>query len=133
MEKITRGMRNNNPFNIRKSNNKWYGKVPGKDNEFETFDTLLNGYRAGIALLCTYYNNYHLHTIFDVINRFAPSLENNTFDYIKYVSKQSHFEPYQRLSLLELLDIVAPIIAYYESRCILPSEIRLRIVRNYLK
>lgn len=133
MDNKTRGIRNNNPFNIRKSNNKWFGKIPGNDKEFETFDTLVNGYRAGISLLTTYYNKYHLHTIFDIINRFAPSLENNTSDYIKYVSKQSHYDPDQRLQLLELLDVVAPIIAYYESRCILPSEIRIRIVRNYLK
>ena len=37
----TRGYRNRNPFNIRKSNSKWAGKVPdGTDPEFEQFNMM---------------------------------------------------------------------------------------------
>lgn len=129
----TRGMRNNNPFNIRKSDNNWYGKISGTDNEFETFDTPIHGYRAGLVLLRTYYTKYHCNTIRSVIVRFAPATENNTDSYIKFLCKCTGFGADQKLTRRQLLGIVAPYIAIYESHMELPLFVRKHIIYNLIK
>ena len=78
----TRGERNNNPMNLRKSDAHWHGKVDGSDKEFETFDTAVNGIRAGAKVLMTYFHKYKLDTIRKIIFRFAPPVENDTDAYI---------------------------------------------------
>jgi len=133
MEKITRGMRNNNPFNIRKSKSRWIGKIKGTDKEFETFDSLEHGYRAGLILLANYYTKYHLHTIFDIITRFAPSTENKTYVYIDWLCRRTGFQCDETLTLRELLVAVAPFIAQYESDCILPYSVVKQIIYNVNK
>lgn len=79
----TRGKRNNNPLNIR--NNKayrWSGQI-GVDNDgFCRFDNVISGLRAAIALVRTYNDRYDLHSVRDIISRWAPPTENNTERYI---------------------------------------------------
>lgn len=83
----TRGERNNNPLNIRISGDKFQGEViPSTDKSFKQFETAAYGYRAAFRILKTYYNNYGLHTIEGLINRWAPTNENHTANYIKAVS-----------------------------------------------
>ena len=53
----TRGIRNNNPFNIKRSSSRWLGKVPFKDSSdqvFEQFTDIDYGLRAGFILLRNY-------------------------------------------------------------------------------
>lgn len=133
IRKITRGMRNNNPFNIRKSSNNWYGKIPGKDKEFEVFDTAVHGYRAGLVLLRTYYIKYRCDTIRKVIERFAPSSENNTVAYIDWLSRCTGFDADAELTKRQLLGKVAPYIAIYETNMELPLFVRKQIIYNLLK
>lgn len=56
---ITRGVRNNNPFNIKMSNkNNWLGKVKhssNTDGTFEQFISMKYGLRAGVRLLKNYF------------------------------------------------------------------------------
>lgn len=80
-----RGIRNKNPFNIKKSSNNWLGKViSDKDPTFEVFDTLEHGLRAGIKLLVNYIKHGY-DTPSKIISRFAPPCENVTTSYIHYV------------------------------------------------
>lgn len=111
----TRGLRNNNPFNIRKSKSRWIGKIKGTDKEFETFDTLEHGYRAGLILLSNYYKKYKLHSYGSILNRFAPSSENNLDNYKSYIYSHCHILPDEYISLKFLLLHIAPYIARYES------------------
>ena len=54
--KIPRGIRNNNPLNIRKGND-WQGeRHPQTDKEFEEFESLTMGFRAAFKLLKNYMN-----------------------------------------------------------------------------
>ncbi|MBQ4507401.1 MAG: structural protein P5 [Paludibacteraceae bacterium] len=80
----TRGIRNNNPLNIRISpDNKWLGKVtPNTDGSFEQFRTMQHGVRAAWKLILNYYDRHGLHTINSIVARFAPPSENNTANYI---------------------------------------------------
>lgn len=83
--KIPRGIRNNNPLNIR-IGNRWQGEVENPtDTEFEQFRDMIWGLRAGFVLLRRYIERYRLNTIRDIISRWAPSTENNTRRYIEQV------------------------------------------------
>jgi hypothetical protein len=84
---VTRGIRNNNPGNIKKSETKWKGKI-GEDGKFEIFDTPENGIRALTKIIKTYNNKYNLNTIAGIIKRWAPPHENDTKSYIKNISKK---------------------------------------------
>lgn len=87
--KIPRGIRNNNPLNIRVGNN-WQGEVSQPtDHTFEQFKEMKYGVRAAFIILRNYINRHKLNTIPKVIARWAPSNENNTLLYIKAVEKFS--------------------------------------------
>ena len=90
---IPRGIRNNNPLNIRVGN-VWLGEVPNPtDNEFEQFVSMFYGLRAGFILLRRYIRRYHLTTVPDIISRWAPGSENNTVKYIDTVCQLSGIAP----------------------------------------
>ena len=76
---LPRGIRNNNPLNIRRTGkDRWKGlsKTQG-DRAFCQFETLEYGWRAAFCLLTrTYYHKYRLYTIRTIIRRWAPSCEN---------------------------------------------------------
>lgn len=87
---MPRGLRNNNPLNIRISTDKFVGEVqPSQDKAFKQFDTMAHGYRAAFRVLRTYINNYKCDTIRKIISRWAPKNENHTENYIKVVSERS--------------------------------------------
>lgn len=84
-----RGIRNNNPLNIR-IGNVWLGEVQeNTDLEFEQFVSMEYGLRAAFILLRRYINHYKLNTINKIIQRWAPSKENNTSKYCMTVCKRS--------------------------------------------
>ena len=94
-----RGIRNCNPGNIRKTDTKWKGEVPGGDSAFETFISMSYGYRALIKLLQNYQRNHRLRTIRQLINRWAPSTENNTSAYVATVACETGFGCDQTIDL----------------------------------
>lgn len=82
-----RGIRNNNPGNIRHSADRWQGANPHNqpDSEFVTFDTMAWGIRALLVLLKNYRVKHGLTTVRGIINRWAPSSENDTAAYVAAV------------------------------------------------
>ncbi len=101
-----RGIRNNNPLNIRKSADKWQGQInanvndndnnstPKGESVFCQFYTMEYGWRAAFVILCrTYYGKYGLKTIRDIVSRWAPAKENNTEAYIRHVSDYTGIAP----------------------------------------
>ena len=83
---LPRGLRNNNPGNIRKNSDVLQGEKTSSDKEFKQFKSMAYGYRAIFKILSNYYRNYKLDTIRKMISRWAPENENNTDAYIKAVS-----------------------------------------------
>ena len=84
-----RGIRNNNPFNIKRSYIEWIGEDNNPDvfdPTFEQFTNMRFGIRAGIKLLVNYIKNGY-DTPRKIISRFAPSVENNTDSYISFVCR----------------------------------------------
>lgn len=90
---IPRGIRNNNPLNIRIGNT-WLGELPQPtETEFEQFVTMKYGLRAAFIILRRYINRYQRNTIAQIVSSWAPSSENNTLKYIDYVSAQIGIRP----------------------------------------
>lgn len=86
----SRGYRNNNPGNIRINGDKFQGEViPSQDKEFKQFESMSYGYRAIFKILRNYQINYKLNTIRQMISRWAPKNENDTANYISFVSERS--------------------------------------------
>lgn len=87
-----RGSRNNNPGNIRISDNNWEGQV-GDDGEFVQFASPEHGVRALGKNLITY-RNKGVVTINQIISRWAPKKDgNDTEGYIKFVSGKMGVDP----------------------------------------
>jgi len=83
-----RGLRNNNPLNIRHNSDKFQGEVTGTDKAFKTFVSMAYGYRAAFVILATYHSR-GLNTIEKIVARWAPPNENNTAGYIANVERYS--------------------------------------------
>lgn len=85
-----RGIRNNNPGNIRKNNIEWQGMSAEQlDPEFVQFIAPEYGFRAMAKLLRGYQSKYGLKTIRELVNRWAPTIENNTSAYVDSVAKET--------------------------------------------
>ena len=101
-KKLPRGIRNNNPLNIRKGNN-WQGEVSNPDETaFEQFVSMQWGIRAGFKILKNYMTGYGgrvkpLTNIHDIIHRWAPPSENNCKAYIDSVCRFSGLHEFERL------------------------------------
>lgn len=118
----SRGFRNNNPLNIRVGNN-WKGeRALQTDKQFEQFESMQMGIRAGFKILQKYMKGYDgltqkFNTIELIIKRWAPSSENPTQKYIDYVSKLSGIPPTERLCYWERKKLVAIVDAMIRFEC----------------
>lgn len=89
MAKTTpRGIRNNNPLNIRYNpQNNWVGQT-GSDGQFCIFSAPKYGVRAACKLLQRYAGNDGKSTVAEIINKWAPRTDgNDTEKYIATVCK----------------------------------------------
>lgn len=83
-----RGIRNNNPGNIRIGKTRWRGQsAEQRDSAFIEFDTPLYGLRALMRTLLTYHLKHGLDTVESIVNRWAPPHENATDHYAFHVAK----------------------------------------------
>ena len=80
---LPRGIRNNNPLNIRRGKDQWQGLRAQQ-----------YGWRAAFYLLTrTYYHKYRLYTIRMIISKWAPPQENLTATYIENVCRLTGIPP----------------------------------------
>lgn len=83
----TRGIRNKNPGNLEKTQTVWQGEIrPGGDERFCEFESLIMGCRALIKTLVTYHTKHGCSTVRSIIERWAPSHENDTESYMEHVA-----------------------------------------------
>lgn len=111
VSKLPRGIRNNNPGNIRKGSSQWVGKVNGFDSSFETFDTAENGIRA-LAVLLKKYMQTGTRTVRTIIKKYAPSTENDTEAYVIQVSRAVGLPPDRPLDESHIKSLVLAIIRH---------------------
>lgn len=103
----TRGLRNNNPFNIKRGE-KWQGAVPAgleTDKVFVQFTDISYGVRAAIKILRSY-QRQGMVSVASIINRWAPPSENNTNGYVSFICLHSGLTPYATLSKTQYLKLM---------------------------
>ncbi len=99
---MSRGLRNNNPGNIRLDGMRWLGEVlPSADAAFKQFASRAWGYRAMFVLLETYRRRYGLQTLREMIARYAPPSENDTGGYLQTVARLSGVDPDAALDMAD--------------------------------
>lgn len=93
---LPRGVRNNNPGNIRGGN---FQGITGKDADgFDVFDSSVSGLRA-LFLNLKNYGAAGFNTVRKIVNRWAPPAENLTDVYAQNVSLQTGYALDQALDL----------------------------------
>ncbi len=111
----SRGIRNNNPGNIRKGE-KWQGLAETQnDSSFLVFKSPEWGIRALCRILRNYQKKYGLSDIRSIINRYAPPAENDTDGYIYSVCLALGVKDYTPVNLLDdniLLKLLKAIIRH---------------------
>lgn len=115
---LPRGIRLNNPGNIRHGTNTfWVGETTQQpDPSFVQFSAPVYGLRALMKILKTYFVAYHLNTIREIISRYAPATENNTDAYIADVAKRAGIGADD--SIADIKEIVIPlaeVISFHEN------------------
>ena len=109
--KIPRGIRNNNPLNLRVGNN-WKGEVANpSDHTFEQFTEMKWGVRAAFVVLRNYIQRHKCNTIRKIISRWAPANENNTLAYIATVSQRANIKPDEVINVDNTCQMIALLLA----------------------
>lgn len=120
----TRGIRNNNPLNIRRGS-RWVGLAAEQpDPEFCTFTAPVFGLRAAFIILRRYIEVYHLTNIVQIISRWAPPLENETEKYIKYVCNVTQIPEDATISTQEKMRLCAIVAAMSAYECGRPCTLQ---------
>lgn len=111
----TRGVRNSNPGNIRKSKDQWEGAI-GDDGAFVIFDSPESGVRA-LAKNLQSYGRQGYDSIEKIITRWAPPNENDTQAYIQSVASATGIPATQSLDLSDpdTLSSLAQAIGFHET------------------
>lgn len=116
-KRVPRGIRNNNPLNIRIGNN-WIGeRMEQTDPSFEQFKEMKYGLRAGFIILSNYMKKYGRHTIARIIFAWAPESENNTKAYIKSVCDYVGKKPNDYISFGDEDTMVRLVLAMAHVEC----------------
>ena len=118
MAKTPRGIRNNNPLNIRyNTGNCWVGQT-GYDGQFCTFWAPKYGFRAAVKILLHYAGKDKKITISDIINKWAPESDgNNTKAYITTVCNAMHMQPGDTINVLDWHTVTRLLISMAEVEC----------------
>lgn len=115
MTKTSRGLRNNNPGNIRHGRCRYKGeRAKSSDSAFRQFESVEWGYRAMFVLLHTYAVKHHCNTLRLIINRYAPPIENNTEGYLRRVMHATHLGPDEIVSTTDAATMTAIVAAMSE-------------------
>lgn len=111
-----RGIRNNNPGNIRKGSSQWQGmSAQQNDPAFVQFDSPVYGIRALAKLLKNYQARYNLNTVEEIISRYAPPNENITGAYVKSVANAIGVDARQEINVTQYLPALVAAITKHEN------------------
>ena len=96
---LPRGVRNNNPGNIRLGD-EWKGMADEQtDRSFCVFISPEYGIRAATKILLGYQERYGCWDVEKIIHRWAPPVENDTGAYVNAVAQAVGVSPTETLSL----------------------------------
>lgn len=111
-----RGIRNNNPGNLRRNGVDWQGlRQIQTDHDFYQFVNAKYGIRALAKLLINYDKKYGLDTVEKILNRYAPSYENDTSAYARFVASKLGVGVGERFDVVSRLKPLVLAIIQYEN------------------
>lgn len=97
---VARGIRNNNPGNLRSSGDAWKGKAGQDEGGYLQFESPEAGIRAMAVNLVNQQKKHGLRTVESIITKYAPASDNNnTGAYIQAVSTALGVKPDQQIDL----------------------------------
>ena len=97
---LPRGLRNNNPLNIRRTANLWQGlSKEQNDPDFFQFESMAWGYRAAFVVLRTYRNRYGINTVERIVRRWASEKDGNDTEY--YIRKVTVLTGLERTQIVD--------------------------------
>lgn len=114
-KRLPRGIRNNNPGNIREKRSSHWDGQSGTDGEFAIFTAPVFGIRALARVLMTYEKKHGINTVDGVIRRWAPDSENDTDSYIKHTAKALNVGRGQYINVTERLGELIRVIIKHEN------------------
>lgn len=115
-----RGKRNNNPLNIKRTVINWKGeKKDITDPDFEEFESMMWGLRAGLRNMRTHFMK-GANTIYMIVSKWAPPSENNTLKYCEFVVSESGYPIDQELTWEK--DVMFPVVS---AMCKMESNLTL--------
>lgn len=107
-----RGIRNNNPGNIRLTADRWQGMAAEQnDASFVQFTSPEYGIRAMVIIL-EKYRRTGRNSVRKIITRWAPATENDTDAYINFVSSSVGVDPDEKLTDADMSKLIAAIIKH---------------------
>lgn len=119
-KKVPRGIRNNNPLNIRRGSN-WKGlREVQTDPAFCQFKTMVWGIRAAFRLMHNHITGFggarpRCDTVAKLVSVWAPATENDTKAYIANVCKwadctpASHIDPHDDVLIINIARAMAKV------------------------
>jgi len=95
---LPRGIRNNNPCNLRPNNTAWQGLVGtdtgGGQGAYLKFASMVFGVRAGAKVLISYQKNHGIRTLLGIFTRWAPASDHNDpASYAGFVAEELGVKP----------------------------------------
>ena len=140
-KQVSRGLRNNNPLNIRRGGDRWQGSTRvQKDPDFVTFKELKWGYRAAWKVLATYSRRFAKErkpfNLFHILSQWAPETDgNNVRAYVHAVMKlggiggREHFPQPDCVSGYRRLPALLMAMTCVECG-VKPSEVDMQAIRD---
>ncbi|MBX2809954.1 MAG: structural protein [Cellvibrionaceae bacterium] len=112
---LPRGIRNNNPGNIRRTADQWQGmSAVQNDSAFVQFDSPEYGFRA-MARILRNYDKRGLNTVREIISTYAPATENKTEAYIRFVVERLNTLPDAALDIEAVMPELIHAITVFEN------------------
>lgn len=84
--------------------------TPSQDRDFKQFQTMALGYRAMFVLLYTYQKKHGCNCLRQMINRYAPPVENHTENYINFVCRGAGVQPDDFIDT-NRVEVMVPVVA----------------------
>lgn len=113
----TRGIRNNNPGNIKAGKSTWFGQTGVDEKGFCIFSNMSYGVRACMKLIRNYIKG-GTNTVSKIVTKYAPPSDNNpTSKYIDYIAYECGIGPNTVISPdnWDMLCKLVVSICYFES------------------
>ena len=111
-----RGIKNDNPGNIRWSHAMtWDGESGTDNNGFVIFSTPADGLRALATLLTTYQVREHIHTVTDLVERYAPAGVVLEDSYAGFISEVVGVGRTERIDIIALMPLIMRAMIWFEN------------------